>query len=265
MKRALKHGWKPDLPHIGDVKFDSTIHGPKLWASRGYVDLRKQMPPVVDQGQIGSCTANGIAAAYGFLELQEIPEKSGPEQFGDGAFDPVSRLFVYWNERYVEGDVVSDGGAQIRTGIETLQNFGACRETVWPYIPEKFAVQPPPQAFSEAALHRELYNYRLDNTDLQSLLNCLDQGFPFVFGVTLYESFESDSVAEHGIVPMPYPTEQMIGGHCMCCVGYDASLKMFLVRNSWGTEWGADGHCYIPFDYLTHADLAADFWTLRRS
>jgi C1A family cysteine protease len=38
----------------------------------------------------------------------------------------------------------------------------------------------------------------------------------------------------------------------------------FIVRNSWGGQWGKNGYFTMPFDYLTDPYLSADFWTIRQ-
>ena len=88
-------------------------------------------------------------------------------------------------------------------------------------------------------------------------------GFPFVFGFTVYESFETPDVARTGVVPMPGHGERVQGGHAVLAVGYDQATGRFLVRNSWGSDWGQAGDFTIPFQYLTDGDLADDFWTIR--
>ena len=93
---------------------------------------------------------------------------------------------------------------------------------------------------------------------------CLAEGFPFVFGFTVYESFESQQVARTGIVSMPQRGERVVGGHAVVAVGYHDTEKRFIVRNSWGTGWGMKGYFTIPYDYLSNPNLAEDFWTVRR-
>ena len=92
---------------------------------------------------------------------------------------------------------------------------------------------------------------------------CLASGYPFVLGFTVYQSFESDTVAQTGHAPMPGPNEQTIGGHAVLAVGYDDSQNWFIIRNSWGTGWGMQGYFTLPYDYLTNDNLADDFWTIR--
>jgi C1A family cysteine protease len=95
--------------------------------------------------------------------------------------------------------------------------------------------------------------------------NCLAQGYPFVFGFSVYESFESEEVATTGVVNIPKPGEQLLGGHAVMAVGYNDKAQRFIVRNSWGTDWGKAGYFSIPFAYLASRDLSDDFWTIRRA
>jgi C1A family cysteine protease len=93
---------------------------------------------------------------------------------------------------------------------------------------------------------------------------CLAEGFPFVFGFTVYESFESQQVARTGVVEMPGRGERVMGGHAVLAVGYRDSEKRFTVRNSWGAGWAMKGYFTMPYDYLPNPNLAEDFWTIRR-
>jgi C1A family cysteine protease len=237
------YGWQPDLPDQRDRIFAHTART----ALPAVVDLRPKCPPVVDQGELGSCTANAIAGALGFLHM-DVP--------------PVSRLFIYYGERAIEGTIATDAGAMIRDGVKELVNTGVCLEKTWPYTIKKFATKPTKKAFTEAA-KRKITSYQriVSIADMQG---CLAAGFPFVFGFTVYESFESDEVAKTGIVEMPGPTERVLGGHAVLAVGYDMAAKRFLVRNSWGTEWGQAGTFTMPFAYLADRNLSSDFWTLRK-
>ena len=92
---------------------------------------------------------------------------------------------------------------------------------------------------------------------------CLAAGFPFVFGFSVYESFESRTVARTGEMPMPRMRESLLGGHAVLAVGYDDDTGRFLARNSWGPRWGLGGYFTMPYDYLLDAGLSDDFWTIR--
>jgi C1A family cysteine protease len=101
--------------------------------------------------------------------------------------------------------------------------------------------------------------------ELNQLKTCLAEGYPFVFGFTVYESFHSAKVTQSGIVPFPSKNEKAYGGHAVLAVGYDDAKKSFLVRNSWGPSWGANGYCWMPYSYLTSQYLSSDFWTIRQT
>src|SRR5439155_27071992 len=168
----------------------------------------------------------------------------------------------YCTERVIEHTVADDAGAMIRDGIKTLVKQGTCSEKRWPYVIARFAVKPSAACYREAADHQVTAYARLQT--LVAMRACLADGYPFVFGFTVYESFESERVAATGTVPMPRHREKVLGGHAVLAVGYDDVKRRFLVRNSWGTGWGMNGYFTMPYDYLASRDLSDDFWAIRR-
>lgn len=245
MKR--KFTWKPDVPDQRDFLFI-----PKKIALPSLVDLRKNYSKIYNQGPLGSCTANAIAVA---IDFERIKQKLTPIL--------PSRLFIYYNERALEGSINEDSGAMIRDGIKTVSKKGVCREYSWPYKINKYRVKPPAACYTEA-LSNEVTGYlRLQSTSLINLKTSLALGYGFVFGFSVYESFESNAVTKTGIVPMPKPNESLLGGHAVFCIGYDDAKKVFIVRNSWGAAWGDKGHFYLPYSYVTNLNLADDFWSIR--
>jgi C1A family cysteine protease len=262
-KRRLN--WRPDLPDFRDWKYSTIEHEVKKAVQLPpSADLRALCSPVFDQSNLGSCTSQAIAGMLEFLELQaERQNLQSSETFGDNQYDPISRLFIYYNERLKEGDPQNDGGAQIRTGIQVIKTVGFCRESLWPYIEDKFSVKPADEAYAEAQKHRAIYHFRLN--DLNDMKTCLANGYPFVLGIAVYESFMSEQTASTGIVQMPTPFESCEGGHAVMCVGYDDSKNCLIIRNSWGPTWGDKGYFYLPYDYITTPGLADDFWTVRQN
>ncbi|MBB6107279.1 xylellain. Cysteine peptidase. MEROPS family C01A [Mucilaginibacter lappiensis] len=252
MIQQTKHyGWLPDLPDYRDFQYAVVRHEALAQPAPTLVDLRAQCPPVYDQGELGSCTANAIAGAFQFeLMKQKL-----------AVFNP-SRLFIYYNERVLEGHVNEDSGAQLRDGVKSIATLGVCDETLWPYNVSQFAQQPTPSVYTSALANKALQYTRLNNTAINELKTCLASGNPFVFGFTAYQSFEGDAVAKSGILPMPAQTESVIGGHAVMAVGYDDQKSAFIVRNSWGDSWGLQGYFYMPYDYITSTNLADDFWTI---
>ena len=249
-QKSARYGWIPDLPDHRDQLYAAPI--PLLAVLPAKIDLTPHCPPVYNQGQLGSCTANAIAAAIQFDLLKQAPQ---------AAFTP-SRLFIYYNERVMEGTVASDSGAQLRDGIKSVSQQGDCPESEWPYAIEKFRTKPPAQCYRDAVRHKAVLYQRLTPV-LSQLKGCLASGYPFVFGFTVYESFESATMARTGHAPLPAAAEKSLGGHAVLGVGYDDRRQWFIVRNSWGPQWGMNGYFTLPYAYVTDADLTADFWTIR--
>jgi len=250
-KLNRKYGWKHDLPDSRDrvLKFARADFPKRLPTS---IDLTKFCPPVYDQGTLGSCTGQAIAGAieYCLIKQAEMPD-----------FSP-SRLFIYYNERELEGTINEDAGAMIRDGIKVVNKFGVCPEPMWPYNISKFTMRPPVECY-QAALKDRVVEYARVPQGLMSLKMCLASGFPIVFGITIYSSFESDVVAKTGVVPMPSSNEECLGGHAVLCVGYNDTTKKFIVRNSWGAGWGRHGYFTLPYAFMTNPHLSSDFWAIK--
>jgi C1A family cysteine protease len=249
----------PDLPDQRDFVYQAPHRVAVALPPK--VDLRPDCPVVYDQGQLGSCTANAIAGAIEFDQ-----KKQGITEF------MPSRLFIYYNERAIEGTITTDNGAQIRDGIKSVAKLGVCSETSWPYDDTnkdpapcptcKYATKPTEDCYTEAATHMVSAYQRLIPT-LDRLRACLASGYPFVFGFTVYEAFEGDDVAKSGILNLPAATEHTVGGHAVMAAGYDDETQQFIIRNSWGPNWGLDGYFLMPYAYLTNSNLSDDFWTIQ--
>ena len=248
--KVSRYGWLPDLPDHRDQLYGAPVE--LAGALPSAVDLRPQCPAVYDQGQLGSCTANAIAGA---IQFDRMKQRLTP------TFTP-SRLFIYYNERVIEHSVDSDSGAQIRDGIKSVAQRGDCPETEWPYDIARFKTKPPKACYADALKYRVVRYQRVTQT-LSQLKGCLASGYPFVFGFTVYESFEGAQVARTGHASLPKPGDAVIGGHAVASVGYDDAKQWFIVRNSWGTGWGMKGYFTLPYAYVTDAGLAGDFWTVR--
>jgi C1A family cysteine protease len=262
-RRIRRYGWKPDFPDQRDQFFT---------ASRGIqqalppnFDLTVVDPrinfPIYDQGQIGSCTANALAAAvqYDRIKLGLAPD-----------FVPA-RLFIYYNERGIENTIPIDSGAYLRDGMKTLQNQGVCPESDWPYVPtppladggpfpvgSPPATQPPQRAYNDAANYT-IVSYQAVQQNLSQLQATLVSGFPFVFGFSVYQSWaDTDST----IIPLPSNDDAVVGGHAVLVVAYDNATGLFKFRNSWGPGEGENGYFYMPYAYITNPSLANDFWVI---
>ncbi|MEM7180507.1 MAG: C1 family peptidase [Spirochaetota bacterium] len=220
------------------------------------VDLRQYMTPVESQGQLSSCVANAVAGAYEYLVKRFE---------GEDAYD-VSRLFVYYNARELEEVEIADQGSFISLAIQGLKKYGACAEETWEYDEGVVNEKPSEEAYEEAGDFL-VEDTQLIPNDLNAWKQALAEGYPIIFGISLYKSF--DKHKKKGHVPMPTNNEasrESHGGHSMLCVGYSDPDQFFIVRNSWGTDWGDEGHCYIPYNYLTNDKFNdGDNWIIRQS
>lgn len=249
------YGWVPDLDDERDFVY--VAPAAIMEALPPSVDLRPLCPPVFDQGRLGSCTANAIAAALAF----EQRKLDAPMQF------TPSRLFIYYNERALLNTIATDTGAPLRDGMKAVNRIGVCPEDQpadaanWPYDPAQFASRPPEGCYA-AARHVRALRYRRLRRAPEVLKGCLAEGYPFVCGLVVYESFEGAEPRQTGMIQLPAAQERLIGGHAVMVVGYDDARKAFIVRNSWGPDWGDHGYGYLPYEYVFARRLARDFWTI---
>lgn len=256
--RKRGYGWRPDKPDFRDYPFMEPNVFTAINNLASNISLRAHCPPVLDQGQLGSCTAHAIAEAIEFDRMKQKLRLWTP-----------SRLFIYYNERDMEGTVKEDAGAEIRDGIKSISKLGAPPESDWSYTISKFARKPVKKAYTDALKHKSVTYKRIDTADvatldqrLQAMKTCIGSGYPFTGGFSVYESFESDNVAKTGVVPMPSKSESVIGGHAVLFIAFDDATGRFTCQNSWGKEWGDDGFFTIPYEYVGNSDLCNDLWVI---
>lgn len=200
------------------------------------VDLRKWASPVDDQYQLGGCVGNAIANAYELEVNRLYPNK----------FTELSRLFIYYNARASMGESQYDVGTTIRAGLQAVKKFGVCAESIWPYNIEMFDDRPSVAAYEDAK-NRKIESYKrvLMQTDI---MDALANQKPVVIALMVFSEFMELNQTK-STVPIPSKASIEQGGHAMCLVGYDMDRSAFLAKNSFGTEWGDQGYCWIPFEY----------------
>jgi C1A family cysteine protease len=248
-RSPTKYGCRPDIPDVRDYVYAL----PRAIAStpqpRGG-GLRDQCPPVVNQGQLGSCTANAWTSLLQFLFMQS--KKPTPA---------LSRLWLYYQERVIDGTVNTDAGAAMRDGMTVLRAMGCPPESLWAYDIAKFAVPPPQPLMSQAALYKMFEGHRIDSTQPNLVRGCLAAQKPFVCGFSVYESFESAAVSQGGLLPMPKPGEQLLGMHAVMGCGYNDNKRIYEFKNSYGNQWGLGGYFWMHYDFVHNANLVVDMWT----
>jgi C1A family cysteine protease len=246
-----RYGWIRDVHDSRDLKFAvSAVVGKILPKS---ISLRPICPPILDQGQLGSCTANATASAFRFCEQKErlLP------------IEDRSRLFIYYNTRSLEGHVDQDSGCQIRNAIKTVGTIGACDEKLWPYDISKFTLAPPKECYDNADKCKAIKYMRITEGDLKSMKQCLADGYPFVFGFLVFSNFDSNNSIKTGIISMPGSKDKIVAGHAVLAIGYDDRTQLIQFQNSWADWWGDKGCGYLPYAYIQNSQWVSDLWTIR--
>lgn len=252
LKKINFNGWHADRPDHRDYDALTMLSLVAEAPTPISYDMRPHMPPVYDQKTLGSCVLNALAAAVQFTEKEVVAYDKRPVP---------SRLLLYYFARLLQGTLRFDSGSTIRMGMKVLAKYGYCAEQLWPYVIKNFMRKPPRYAIMEAKHHKlKSIMYGRVKQDLSHLKAVLAANNPIAFGFTVYDSFMR--TGRDGVVAMPTKTENVLGGHAVLIVGYDDAKEVFIVRNSWGKDWGDGGYCYFPYEFILNPDLCSDFWTL---
>lgn len=239
-------GWIPDLPDPKDFSFDTLLQGlsKKIKLTPGDIDLR---PYTTNTNQYDSNSCTGTATADSVEILNALVGNPRVE---------LSRLFVYSMARILHQELDKDEGCYIRTCFKVLSTFGVCEEKYWPYNTKKVHVSPSLIAQRQALGHKIHSFYRIKSTGqkrVDAVQKALRMKHPVVFGTKVSNSF---SDVTH-FSPISEPTKNIGGGHAMIIVGILGSN--FIVKNSYGKEWGQNGFWLMTPSYLAW-DKTHDLW-----
>ncbi|HBN09878.1 MAG TPA: hypothetical protein DD435_14945 [Cyanobacteria bacterium UBA8530] len=214
------------------------------------VDLRNKCSQIGDQGNMGACV--GWASA-GFREILEIKNRE--------KFEKLSPMYMYFKLREVENQIYLDVGSKISDVMPLFENVGISPEEYWPYDVSRFEIAPPPIADANAGRFKIQAPRSLAGRNIVKTMKYeLTRGNPIIFGFQVFDNIYD--VGADAVLPLPGPKNYIVGGHAVVAVGYDDSRRVFIVRNSWGTEWGDHGYFYMPYDYFSI--WGSDFWTADR-
>lgn len=241
---SIVFGYKPDVEDERDYKLKLTA--PRKMPTN--FSLKNSLPPVLDQGNLGSCVSNAVVNTLKYLYMRN---KRLTKNW--------SRLFNYYNTRVLENSVNEDDGCQIRNAIKVCNKSGTPFEPTWPYNISKFANKPTITSYNEARNHI-ITSYRRVSQTRNDIQTCLLASNPILIGFYCGTNIFSNYTTKTGNVTYPTNNEQIIGGHCVLLVGYDDNKQVYEFMNSWGTRWGNKGYGTLPYSYVENSNLAADFW-----
>lgn len=219
------------------------------------LDMRSKFTSVKNQGQQGSCLSFALTSIFEYVMHLNAAQE----------FD-LSEAFLYYNARDLDGDggVNNDSGSRFKPSIDALIKYGIALESVWPYNDQVYSKKPSDEAYADAA-GRKLVSAMNVNSKVSDIKSALVDNCPVAASFTLTKSFFEFGRAG-GYIPMPgdeeiasvieqESEEDLHSCHAMVIVGFSDDLQMFIVRNSWGTDWGDNGYCYIPYSYVEHEGL----------
>ena len=241
-------GWIQSHPDPRDFKYRRTM---PLSMIPEELDMIAKDSPIEDQDVLGSCTAYSISGAMQFLQLAE-----------GYPLVMLSQLQMYYDIRpsYAKG---YDSGGTMRDAAKVGAKVGGAKEELWPYDTSRFAVKPTQSVYDDA-VKRKVTEYSSISPSSTNLKACLAEGHPFIFGFKVYSSF--DGIGADGIMPVPNRTkEDVLSGHAVMCVGYKkiGGALYWIIRNSWGKDWGDRGYFYMPDSVMLSSDCS-DYWKISK-
>lgn len=223
------------LPSVPDPR--DRVYKAKKSAVSQQIDLRQYDSPVEDQGFLGSCVGSAICTAFELTTRQLYPDR----------FHELSKLYVYYHSRFFDESIDTDTGSYLRDGLKAAKNYGICTEALWPYDVTKFDAQPTPRCYLDA-FNRYITVYETLYT-VDEMLEILNAKKPVVIAIEIFDSFLGVN-KDDPRVPVPNGYGYSLGLHAVTVVGYNLSKREFLIKNSWGAEWGDDGYAWVPFTYI---------------
>lgn len=207
------------------------------------IDLRDMFGMIRNQGTQGSCCSFAVASVIEALRHDK---------------QTYSPAFLYWNVRAVNNTTDKDTGASIYDVIRAATQFGDCLEEHMPYS-QDYTIKPDKNAFGNA-LNCRIIEAQTVEPKIDAIKSALSDGFPVIIAARIFDSF---SDTRSGFVRNPLSDELSKersdghGNHALVVCGFSDSERVFVVRNSWGTNFGDNGYCYIPYSYAKEYFLQA--------
>jgi C1A family cysteine protease len=217
------------------LAFAAGVTAPGFTAIPARVDLRNfngrnYITPIKNQGRCGSCVAFGAVAAVE-ATLQLAAELPGP------TID-LSEAHLFYCHAKADGRRC-DTGWWVSPALEHFRVDGVVDEPCFPYTDHD---QPCAPCGDAAKRVKKIASWTaLSSFDaMRSWLS--DSKGPLVTGFSVYDDFfnYSSGIYKH-------TTGTLVGGHCVCVIGYDDNAQCWICKNSWGSGWGEKGFFRIGY------------------
>ncbi|MCR5395169.1 MAG: C1 family peptidase [Bacteroidales bacterium] len=231
------------MPKDKEIRLFEHYYAPKVNSEKD-VDLRNHFTAIKNQGELGACSAFALVSIF-----EQIMKKANPSN------PDLSERYAYYNALRKAGaseDEIEDVGSSFYDVVSALTEDGLCSESLCPY--KETIEKPSEEAYGEgkSRLVKEAVNVEINH---ESLTSALAEGYPVAISLKIYESFNP---GKNGFVFRPSEDEinsEEGGNHAMVLCGYNDDSKVYIVRNSWGVNFGDKGYCYIPFSYVDDPQL----------
>lgn len=208
------------------------------------VDLRKYSTPIGDQGQTGRCSA--FAWTHATEMSRNILQMESPRLCPNYTMLEFQRMqgdakdFSY---AYSGGDGTINGAEPGQVLVE----HGTCRQELWPDDRDRPLTREQQMEEDAQKFHLEGVPLPIAIDDVRKVLSA---GCPVHVSMNTGEAF-SDVGRDGQFNAAEAPWGQH-GRHAMLIVGYTGNF--FILKNSWGTDWGDKGYCYVPKNVLAASD-----------
>lgn len=198
------------------------------------VDLRPLFPAIKNQGHQGACTAFSLVSVFEYFLMR----------LSEGVYTDLSEAFSYFNSRKQAGNTEVDEGANFNDVLKAAKDYGLCLENLCPYNEDIFNEMPSEESYQDG-LSRCITEAKNIQIDINHIKSAVAKGLPVVVSI---KSFGAMRKMANGFVCHDIIDDiEADAYHAMVICGYSDKEGYFIVRNSWGKDFGDKGYCYFPY------------------